>query len=453
MKKIFTIIAFFVFIATNLFAVNFYVDQHHKNASDTTADSQGLSWSKPFKSPTYAYEQTIDNRGDSIHIAQGIYEFKKGSATYNITLNKRNVEWIVYGEVWFEGLGKSVSSNNNCFQLLTTITNNRFGALKFKGFNHVFSSSGSGDYAIARINGAVFLDNLFSFNLGINFHVTNFNCNGYNLVFINSPLRFTGQNDAGYSATLSNIYNSTFFNSPITLSAQYKNLQHFQNNIMFNSDISLNRILNINNNNYYNSTSTQGYGANATFHNPLFNDTNSLNPILTLRRESPVRNISTTGSFLGAYGVADYSTSNDTLTWSGWYSWTSSNDSVSIYNDTAFIVDTNGITLQYGSQYPKYRRITRTFSNLGTIYGTPLKSFSNQTEVFNTGDYIDYWAVIDYDTSTSIREYRYIASSEEITEEDLRENSGKWSTIGFTESLPTFTSKYFAVEIFFRYNF
>ena len=103
MKKLTTIL-FFVFITTNIFAVNYYVDQHHKNASDITADSQGLSWDKPFKSPTYAYEQTDDNRGDSIHIAQGVYKFKN-NVDYEITLNKRNVEWIGYGEVWFEGKG------------------------------------------------------------------------------------------------------------------------------------------------------------------------------------------------------------------------------------------------------------------------------------------------------------------------------------------------------------
>lgn len=251
--------------------------------------------------------------------------------------------------------------------------------------------------------------------------------------------------------------NNIFFNNSTVFSrlgsGTAQTVYSILNNIFMNN---LNNIVGftwgINNafNNFFQSLPTTG---TFTTFNPLFNDTNPLNPILTLRRESPVRNISTTGSFLGAYGVADYSSSNDTLTWSEWYSWTSSNDSISIYNDTAFIIDTNGLTLQYGSQYPKSRRITRVFSNLGKIYGTPLKSFSNQTEVFNTGDYIDYWAVIDYDTSTSIREYRYITSNEQITEDDLKENSGKWVTIGFNESLPTFTIKYFAVEIFFRYNF
>lgn len=447
MKKIFTILLFFIFITTNIFAVNYYVDQHHKNASDTIFNNQGLSWDTPFKSPTYAYEQTVDNRGDSIHITQGIYEFKNNNITYKLTLSKRKVEFVGYGEVIFEGMGKSITLNNSMFYITSSSAVPLFKGLILSNFyNGIYFNISATSNPSSIIKDCSFIDNYSGIiNAGSNniYPYLSYCC------FINNDYSiYSNSNQISY------ISNSTFFNSPIWLSTSNGSLNYFINNNLFNSNLlsceSFNKSFN---NNWFNSTSTKGYGVNATFHNPLFNDTNLFNPMLTLKRESPIRNISTTGSFLGAYGVADYSTSNDTLTWSGWYSWINDNDSVSIYDDSAFIVDTNGISLQYDSTIHMSRRITRVFSNLGTIYGTPLKSFSNQTEVFNTGDYIDYWAVIDYDTSTSIREYRYIASNEEITEEDLRENSDKWSTIGFTESLPVFTIKYFAVEIFFRYNF
>ena len=46
--------------------------------------------------------------------------------------------------------------------------------------------------------------------------------------------------------------------------------------------------------------------------------------------------------------------------------------------------------------------------------------------------FIKIAAVIDYDTSTSIREYRYISSNEEITDDDLKKILGKWTVMDLT---------------------
>ncbi len=467
MKKI-ILTLLFLLITSVSYSTEWYVDKwkgDDANINDSAVGG-GKSWDSALVNPAVAYAVALP--GDTIHINQGVYEFKN-DVPYEITLNKANVAFVGYGEVWFEGKGKDVVNNNTMFNMDQTKPNINFISLtniNIRGFDigiRIIDAPFSTSYLNAFIIENCRIENN---NIGILGGKPDYQDYGSiywflrNSVFINNNFGFYGGGSAsaGQICRHYGFFNLTVYNSPFSgnaLQNGYNRYNDIQNCIFFNSNITphTNQGSGWYNNNFFNSTSSCGYGTNPTYHDPLFNDTNPLNPILTLRRESPVRNLSTTGSFLGAYGVADYSSSNDTNTWSGFYSWITDNDSVSIYSDTAFKIDTNGLTLNYGNEYPKNRRITRIFTNLGTIYGTPLKSFANVNEVFNDGDYKDYWAVIDYDTTTVIREYRYIASNDPITEEDLKENSGKWTTIGFNEPLPATTVRFFAVELYFRYNF